>query len=75
MKRIFITLLLLSIIRPALEGRIFEMSAFGIKPGATNLSEKISSAMESIRKETGHGDSESHPPWKASARRPVMATP
>ena len=57
MKRIFITLLLLSIIRPALEGRIFEMSAFGIKPGATNLSEKISSAMESIRKETGHGDS------------------
>ena len=57
MKRIIISLLLLSIIRPALEGRIFEMSAYGIRPGATNLSEKISSAMESIRKETGHGDS------------------
>ena len=57
MKRIVITLLLLSIIRPALEGRIFEMSAFGIRPGATNLPEKISSALESIRKETGHGDS------------------
>ena len=74
MKRIFITLLLLSIIRPALEGRIFEMSAFGIKPGATNLSEKISSAMESIlARRTSL--KKSHPPWKASARKPAMATP